>query len=77
MEDQEELPPPAVPGGPCGVEVGAADATYLEFVAQLDKDGVLIVSPDLLGETNEIRMAVLNIKNILQLEKNKAASTAR
>ncbi len=38
----------------------------LTFVAQMDREAVLIVSPDLLGETNELRQSILNIRHVLQ-----------
>lgn len=34
----------------------------LTFLTQMDRESVLIVSPDLLGETNELRQAYNNIK---------------
>jgi len=40
-------------------------ACLLVFLAQLDRESVLIVSPDLLGETNELRHTFINLKACL------------
>jgi hypothetical protein len=40
-------------------------ACLLTFVAQLDRESVLIVAPDLLGETNELRHTFANLKACL------------
>jgi hypothetical protein len=44
----------------------AGHHTKLSFITQMDKESVLIVSPDLLGETNELRQSMLNITTVLQ-----------
>lgn len=40
-------------------------ACQLTFVTQMDRESVLIFSPDLLGETNELRQSFNNIKACL------------
>lgn len=45
-----------------GTVTSSTDACLLTFIAQFDREGVLIVSPDLLGETNELRQTISNIK---------------
>jgi len=37
----------------------------LTFLSQMDREGVLSVSPDLLGETNELRQTFINLKQLL------------
>jgi len=52
-------------------KVGLQEATercLFTFVAQLDREGVLIVSPDLLGESNELTESINNIKECLRLD---------
>jgi len=43
-----------------------SDRCLFTFVAQLDREGILIISPDLLGETNELRDSINNIKECLR-----------
>jgi hypothetical protein len=50
--------------------------TKFTFVAQMDKESVLIVSPDLLGETNELRESILQIQACLERDQAAAAATA-
>jgi len=50
-------------------KAGLQDTTercLFTFVAQLDREGVLIISPDLLGETTELRDSINNIKECLR-----------
>jgi len=48
------------------------DRCLLTFVAQMDREGVLILSPDLLGETTELRDSIGNIKECLRQDAVKA-----
>jgi len=52
-------------------KVGLQEATercFFTFVAQLDREGVLIASPDLLGESNELLDSINNIKECLRMD---------
>jgi hypothetical protein len=54
-----------VSGGGAQVLSTPGCACLLTFVAQLDRESVLIVAPDLLGETNELRHTFANLKACL------------
>lgn len=45
-----------------------SNACLLTFIAQMDKESILIVSPDLLGETNELRNNMNSIKYCLGVD---------
>jgi len=52
-------------------KVGLQEATercLFTFVAQLDREGVLILSSDLLGESNELAESINNIKECLRMD---------
>lgn len=48
-------------------------ATQLTFVMQLDQAAVLIVSPDLLGESDELEMSIHNIRMMLDEQHGRPA----
>ena len=54
--------------GPALLVSDAGCACALTFITQMDRESVLIVSPDLLGETNELRQTFNNIKTCLARE---------
>jgi hypothetical protein len=59
--------------GPHGVQQPLINNAFgnscqLTFIAQLDRESVLILSPDLLGESNELRHTFTNLRACLQRE---------
>ena len=57
--------PGSAPSAPIHSVSELGSACMLTFVTQMDRESVLIVSPDLLGETNELRQTFNNIKACL------------
>lgn len=45
--------------------------SQLTFIAQLDRESVLLLSPDLLGETDELLVSMMNLEKVLQEDKIK------
>ena len=44
------------------------EACLVTSIWSMDKEAILIVSPDLLGESNELKQSLLNVKNMLNKE---------
>jgi len=45
--------------------------TLVSFVAQMDRESVLLLSPDLLGETDELLVSMLNMEKLLRVDAEK------
>jgi len=45
----------------------ATNGSILTFIAQMDRDSVLLVSPDLLGETDELLQSMRNLEKLLEM----------
>jgi len=55
-------------GGGSGSESRSRCRSLVTFVAQMDRDSVLLMSPDLLGETDELLVSIMNMQNVLRAE---------
>lgn len=62
---QIEIHPPQSSSAAPVVCSDVGSSCLLTFISQMDRESVLIVSPDLLGETNELRQTIRNIKTCL------------
>lgn len=48
---------------------------FLSYIGQMDREAVLIISPDLLGESNDLRQGFQNLKTVLGRKKEGTLST--
>lgn len=61
----DEAPaPPSTPGAPTATQSGKKGC-LLTWVAQMDRESVMIVSPELLGETDQLTQSVRNLMHLV------------